>query len=159
MKINSGLLKLIVLVIGIIFLLMVPFSVARAASLQEVAGTYPDLPAIWAIIEPRLVVLLVLTVFDFLFGVILSLVAKNFKWEYLLHYLNSDILPILAWMATAVIGQIPAEFIPPGALPVFEYVVYTTVFLSIAASLYGNFKQIGVLSVGGKIDIDDRLPK
>lgn len=112
-------------------------------------GTFPSLAELWAVIEPRLVVLLILTIFDFLFGVILSLIAKDFKWDYLVHYLNTDILPILAWMAVAVISMIPAEFIPAGALPIFDGAVYITVFLSIAASLFGHFKKIGVLRAGG----------
>ncbi|OGO26439.1 MAG: hypothetical protein A2136_05550 [Chloroflexi bacterium RBG_16_54_11] len=159
MKKNSGLLKSIMLVLGIIILLMVPFSVAQAAS-PPAASSWPDFPAIWALIEPRLVVLLVLTVFDFLFGTILAIIAKEFKWDYLLHYLNSDILPILAWMAVAFISTIPAEFIPQGALPIFEVAVYTTVFLSIVASLIGHFQKIGVLKrVGGVTSFDDRFPR
>jgi len=150
-KINSNILKISLLVIGVILFLIIPLMNVQAAIPPEAsqASIFPSLSEIWAIIEPRLVVLLVLTVFDFLFGVILSLIAKDFKWEYLLHYLNTDILPILAWMAIAVIGQIPAEFIPSGTLPVFEYAVYATVFLSIVASLYGQFQKIGVLSAGG----------
>lgn len=111
--------------------------------------TFPSLTELWVVIEPRLIVLLILTIFDFLFGVILSLIAKDFKWDYLVHYLNTDILPILAWMTVAVISMIPAELIPSGALPVVEYGVYATVFLSIAASLYEHLKKIGVLTSRG----------
>ena len=125
-----------------------PVLAAPAASppLAVGAASFPELAEIWAIIAPRLVVLLILTVFDFLFGVILSLIGRVFKWEYLIHYLNTDILPILAWMAIVVITQVPAEFIPAGALPIFEYGVYATVFLSISASLFEHFKTIGVLT-------------
>jgi len=139
----------ILLIIMVIMFLMVPLAAAKAISLQEVAGTWPDFPAIWALIYPRLIILMALTVLDFLFGVILSLIAKEFKWDYLLHYLNTDLLPILSWMAIAVISTIPAEFFPKGMLPVIEYGVYATVFLAIIGSLYGHFQKIGVLSAGG----------
>ena len=98
---------------------------------------------------PPLVVFLILTVFDFLFGVILAIIARSLKWDYLLHYLNTDILPILAWMAIVVITKIPEQWIPTGALPVFEVGVYATFFLSIAASLFEQFKKIGVLTGKG----------
>ena len=134
--------------------LVSPLRTASAASPPLATGAvqYPSPGEVWAIIEPRLIVLLILTVFDFLFGVILSLIGREFKWDYLLHYLNTDILPILAWMACVVISVIPVEFIPAGALPVFEYGVYATVFLSIAASLFEQFKKIGVLTGTGKTD-------
>ena len=134
-----------------------PLRTASAASPPLAAGAaaFPGLGELWGAIFPRLVVLLVLTIFDFLFGVILAILGKTFKWDYLLHYLNTDILPILAWMACVVISQIPLEFIPAaaqkffsGAMPIFEYGVYTTVFLSIVASLFESFGKIGVLSNG-----------
>ncbi len=146
-----------IFLIMFIFAFMIPLTSAKAASPPDVASAFPDLPAIWAVIEPRLIVLLVLTLFDFLFGVILSIIAKDFKWEYLLHYLNTDILPILAWMAFAVMGTIPAEFLPQGILPIVADGVYATVSLAILASLYGHFKTIGVLSAEGKTNLNDRL--
>lgn len=125
-----------------------PLRTASAASPPLAAGaaSFPGPGEIWSVIYPRLVVLLILTLFDFLFGVILSVIAKEFKWDYLLHYLETDILPILAWMAIVVISLVPTEFIPAGALPIFEYGVYATVFLSISASLYEQFKKIGVIT-------------
>jgi hypothetical protein len=97
-KINSNIWKISLLLIGIMFILMITFSIANAASPTAGSETnaFPNLAELWAAIEPRLVVLLLLTVFDLIFGVILSLLAKDFKWDYLLHYLNSDVLPILA---------------------------------------------------------------
>ena len=143
---NNRHLWLFIAVLIVIFFL--PLRPVSAASPPLAAGTaaFPGLGEIWSVIEPRLIVLLILTIFDFLFGVILSIIAKEFKWDYLLHYLNSDILPILAWMATVVISLIPVEFIPAGALPIFEYGIYATVFLSIGASLFESFKKIGVLT-------------
>jgi hypothetical protein len=146
--------KILVIIGAILLVLLVPVMTvsAEASPLVVTNASFPDPAAIWAVIERRLVVLLILTLFDFLFGVILSLIDKTFKWDYLMHYLNSDILPILAWVAIVVISQIPAEFIPSGALPLFEYGVYATVFLSIAASLVGHFQKIGVLSGDTKPD-------
>jgi hypothetical protein len=131
-----------------LLLLFVPLATARAASppLAAQAASFPGPGEIWSVIYPRLLVLLILTVFDFLFGVILAIIGKEFKWDYLVHYLNTDILPILAWMAIVVISLVPAEFIPAGTLPILEYGVYATVFLSIVASLFESFKKIGVLS-------------
>jgi len=136
-------------IFGAYFLIsLLPSATVSAASPPLAAGAafFPSPGAIWAVIEPRLVVLFILTVFDFLFGVVLALIAKEFEWDYLLHYLNTDILPILAWIAVVVITQIPAELIPGGALPIFEYGVYATVFLSITASLFEQYKKIGILA-------------
>jgi hypothetical protein len=146
--------KILVIIGTIFFVLLIPFMTvsAEARFLVITDSSLPDPAAIWAVLEPRLVVLLILTLFDFLFGVILAVIAKTYQWDYLMHYLNTDILPILAWVAIVVIGQIPAEFIPSGALPVFEYGVYATVFLSISASLIGHFQKIGVLSGEKKPD-------
>lgn len=143
---NNRHLWLFIGVLFVIFFLPLRSVLAASPPLAAGAAVFPGLGELWAMIQPRLVVLLILTVFDFLFGVILSLIGKDFKWEYLLHYLNTDILPILAWMAMVVITQIPAEFVPGGALPIFEYGVYATVFLSIAASLFEHFKTIGVMT-------------
>jgi|GEM_PF-3083705 len=145
----------ILVIIGTIFLVfLIPFMTASAQArpLAVPDSSFPDPAVLWAVIEPRLVVLLILTIFDFLFGVILAVIAKTFQWDYLMHYLETDILPILAWIAIVVISQIPAEFIPSGALPLFEYGVYATVFLSNVASLVGHFQKIGVLSGEKKPD-------
>ncbi len=145
----------ILVIIGAVFLvLLIPFITASAEArpLAIPDSSFPDPAVVWAVIEPRLVVLLILTIFDFIFGVILAVIAKTFQWDYLMHYLETDILPILAWVAIVMISQIPAEFIPSGALPLFEYGIYATVFLSIAASLVGHFQKIGVLSGEKKPD-------
>jgi hypothetical protein len=147
-KQNGDIWRLFVIIGAVLLILIIPLMTAQAASPPLVvrAAAFPTPSEIWAIIEPRLIVLLILTIFDFLFGVILAVVSREFKWDYLMHYLNTDILPILVWMAVVVISQIPDEFIPAGALPVFEYGIYATVFLSITASLFGHFKKIGVLA-------------
>jgi len=123
-------------------------------------STSLNLSVIWATIFPLLMVLLLITFFDFLIGVIVALASKTFKWEYLMHYVNTDILPILAWLVMAILSFIPSELLPAGTLPplvggsltVFAYGMYTTVVLSILKSLLDSFKEIGVLSDGGKIE-------
>ncbi len=153
-KTTADLWKLLVIIGAVFLVLLIPFMTASAEArpLAVPDSSFPDPAAVWAVIEPRLLVLLILTIFDFLFGVILAVIAKTFQWDYLMHYLETDILPIFAWVAIVVISQIPAEFIPSGALPLFEYGVYVTVFLSIAASLVGHFQKIGVLSGEKKPD-------
>ena len=143
---NKGHLSIFIAALIVIFTFPLRPALAASPPLAAGAAAFPGLGELWSVIMPRLVVLLILTVFDFLFGVILAVIGKVFKWDYLLHYLNTDILPILAWMAIVVITQIPEQFIPTGALPLFEWGVYTTVFLSIVASLFESFKQIGVIT-------------
>jgi hypothetical protein len=105
-----------------------------------------DLPALWAAISGKLLVLAVLTLLDFLLGTIISVVKKDFKLEYLMHYVNSDILPILGWLAVTVIVAIPQALTPEGVvLPIVEAGVYATVFLGILASVLGHLSSIGIL--------------
>lgn len=109
-------------------------------------SAFPPLSEIWAYIEPRMLVLFLLTAFDLIFGVVIAVIGKTFKWDYLTHYLTSDVLPIFAWIAIAIIGFIPAEFLPQGVIPIVADVVYATVALTILGSLYESFKSIGVLN-------------
>lgn len=101
---------------------------------------------VWNIIEGRLLVLALLTALDLVFGVIVSFIQKEFKWECLYHYLDTDVLPIFAWIGVVLITNIPAELIPIGfTIPIVADVVYATVFLSILGSLVGSFGKLGVL--------------
>jgi hypothetical protein len=112
---------------------------------EKTMSTFPAISTIWTAIEPGLLVLFILTIIDTLFGVVLSVIDKTFKWEYLTHYLNTDIMPTLAWVAIAVIGFIPQELLPAQTMPIFATTVYATVVLSILGSLYEHFKTIGVM--------------
>ena len=101
---------------------------------------------LWSLLSGGLIVLSGLTLLDFVIGVIVSLVSKTFKWEYLMHYLNSDVLPILGWIVVVIITTIPSGLVPPGgALPIVSTAVYGTVFLGILASILGSLADIGVL--------------
>lgn len=104
------------------------------------------LTMLWGLLQTKLVVLFLLTALDFVFGVIVSLVKKDFKWEYLMHYVNTDVLPILAWVGVVLLSTIPATAIPGGVvIPVVPDVIYGTVFLSILASVIGAFTAIEAL--------------
>lgn len=118
-----------------------------------------DLSAMWAAISGKLLVLAVLTLLDVLLGTVISIVKKNFKLEYLMHYVNSDILPILGWLAVFIITSIPAAYLPEGqALPIVEVFVYGTVFLGILASVLKHLTEIGVFTnVLNKIGIGDKV--
>lgn len=106
-----------------------------------------DIPALWAAISGKLLVLAVLTMLDFLLGTIISIVKKEFKLEYLMHYLDSDVLPILGWLAVFIITAIPAALVPEGAfLSIVEWGVYSTVFLGILASILKHLASIGILT-------------
>jgi hypothetical protein len=101
---------------------------------------------VWIMIEGKLLVLALLTALDFVFGVTVSLlIKKDFKWVYLSHYLETDVLPIFAWVGVVLLATIPADLVPAGVVPVVDNVVYATIFLSILASVLGSFAEIGVL--------------
>jgi hypothetical protein len=103
---------------------------------------------LWSLIGGGLIVLSGLTLLDFLIGVIVAVIAKNFKWEYLMHYLQSDVLPIFGWVVIVILTTIPEGLVPPGgALPVASGVVYASVFLGIMASILGSLADAGVLQV------------
>lgn len=107
------------------------------------------LTQLWAALDGRLIVLAVLTLVDFILGVIVSLfVLKDFKWERLNHYLLTDVLPIFAWIGVVVVANIPAEFVPSGIILVIPDAVYATVFIGILASILGSVKEMGVLTAG-----------
>ena len=101
---------------------------------------------IWAAIQTKLVVLAVLMALDFILGVVVALVFKEFDWQKLDHYLLTDFLPILGWLVVVIITSIPAELIPGGfTIPVVADVVYGTVFVAILTSILQNLAKAGVL--------------
>ncbi|OGO12748.1 MAG: hypothetical protein A2Y53_04955 [Chloroflexi bacterium RBG_16_47_49] len=102
---------------------------------------------LWGLLKGGLVALTLLTALDFIFGVIVSLLKKDFKWSYLGHYLTSDVLPIFVWVGVVLISTIPAEFIPEGVIIVAKSIVYGTVFLMILGSLLESFAYFGVLKL------------
>lgn len=105
------------------------------------------LEMLWGLLKNGLAAFVLLTIIDFVFGVLVSLVIKkDFKWEYLSHYLLTDVLPVFAWVGVVLISTIPAEFVPSGVLPVISGAVYASVFIQIFASIMGSFAEIGVLT-------------
>jgi hypothetical protein len=102
--------------------------------------------ALWAALDGRLLVLALLTVIDIVFGVVIALVKnKNFKWEYLANFLNSDVLPIFGWIGIVLIASIPSGLVPAGAILIGTDVVYGFVFLKILASILGSLADMGIL--------------
>jgi len=99
----------------------------------------------WQGMETQLFILLALTVVDVVFGITLAVIGRNFKWDYLTNYLQSDFLPIIAWMAVAVLGAFPLPKVADVVLPWGSEAVYATVFLKLAASVLGHFQKIGVI--------------
>ncbi len=97
-----------------------------------------------AVIDDRLIALIILTAIDFILGVVLALVHKTFSWEKLTGYIESDLLPILAWLAVEVISALPQDVVPSGAVNVVPLVVYSTVFLKITASILSHVSNMGV---------------
>lgn len=98
------------------------------------------------VVQGKLIVLLFLTLLDLLFGVILALRRGEFKWGKLVGYLDSDILPILAWLAVEGMALIPGELIPAGAELFAPQIVYATVFIAILASVAGHLSAFGLLT-------------
>jgi hypothetical protein len=108
----------------------------------------PGIQVVIAALYNKLLILLVLMLFNVLFGVIMALVKKRFQWDYLTNYLQSDLLPILGWLAYGYICLIPvgSESIPTGVLTVTESAVYLTVLLRIMSSLLTHFAEIGIMT-------------
>jgi len=101
---------------------------------------------LWSLLSGGLYVLGGLTLIDFLLGTIFALIKKEFKWEYMMHFLTSDLLPIFGWVVVVVLTTIPAGLTPPGgALPVTSGFVYGIVFLGIMGSILGSLADFGVL--------------
>lgn len=104
------------------------------------------LDAFVAAVQGKLIVLLFLTLLDLLFGVILALRRGEFLWRKLLGYLDSDVFPILAWLAVEAMALIPGDLIPAGAELFAPQIVYATVFIVIMASVAGHLSAFGVLT-------------
>lgn len=111
--------------------------------------------AIWTAIQAKLIVLAVLMGLDFILGVVVAIVLKEFDWQKLDHYLLTDFLPILGWIVVVIITSIPKDLIPGGfQLPVVADVVYGTVFVAILTSILENLAKAGVLkNLFSKINI------
>ena len=110
--------------------------------------TFPPIGVFVSQVGGYLIALLILMSVDFILGVLTALVKKEFSLEKLAGYLQSDLLPIVGWLALRVILYIPAGYFP-AASPVTEavgYVVYATVFLQILGSVIGTLGKIGVFS-------------
>jgi len=116
---------------------------------------YPGIDIVVSALSGKLFTLLLLMFLDLLFGVIVALVKKVFKWDYLTNYLVTGFLPIVAWLAIGIIGFIPDQYIPASVTMVAETVVYATVFLKLLTSFLASMSSIGVLTNAlGKLGIN-----
>lgn len=97
-------------------------------------------------VSGKLMALLVLTAVDIFFGVVLAIRQGRFQWARLADYLDTDILPALAWLAIEALALIPANMIPGQAEIFVPQIVYATVFIKILASVAGHFAALGVLT-------------
>jgi hypothetical protein len=111
---------------------------------------------LWTLLQGGLIALTALTVIDVIFGILVALfIKKDFKWVYLNHFMTSDVMPILGWVAVVIITTIPA--VPTEIMPVVSGTVYTFVLLSIVASVLESFSAIGILTnTLGKIGIGNK---
>jgi hypothetical protein len=117
---------------------------------------YPSIDLIVTALSGKLFTLLVLMFMDLLFGVIVALVKKEFKWDYLTNYLVTGFLPIAAWLAIGLLGFIPDQYIPASVTMVAEVTVYATVFLKLLASFLASMSALGVLTAPlGKIGVGE----
>lgn len=105
------------------------------------------LPSVWLALYPRILVLVIVMAIDFLLGVIVALIMHEFDWQKLNHYLTSDFLPILGWIAAVLLVCLPVAFLPEGKpVPIFSDVIYGTVFFTMLASVLQTLAKIGVLT-------------
>lgn len=102
--------------------------------------------ALWVMLQGGLIAFAILVLLDIVFGVVAALVLKKFKWEYLMHFVNTDLIPISVWIGAVVLSTIPAEQIPKEAVLIASNIIYVSVFLSILASIMGSWKDLGVLT-------------
>jgi len=109
----------------------------------------PDLELYVNAVANKLLWLLIFAVADMLFGVIQSLLKKEFDWEYLTNYLVSNGIPIIAWLVAEFLMLAPQSVIPENAQPLLDglsWTIYGTVALKIIASILGHFAALPALS-------------
>lgn len=98
-----------------------------------------------SLLKGFLPVLALLTLIDFVLGVVVALVKKKFQWVYLYHFLETDVLPILVWIVVVMINAIPQAYIPKGfVIPLVSGFIYLTIFASIIGSILESIKDAGI---------------
>jgi hypothetical protein len=93
-----------------------------------------------------LLALIGLMAIDVVLGVIVALVKHEFKWDKLTGYLESDLLPIVGWLAISLILLIPAKYVPDTSTvtDITQVAAYSTVFLKILGSVLVNLQRVGM---------------
>lgn len=92
----------------------------------------------------QLVVLLILTLVDLLFGVIAAIKARTFKLEKMAGVMTSDLLPILGWIGIVIIAAIPQDLIPANFVGYAPTGAYGLVFIKIVGSILGSVASFGL---------------
>ena len=112
---------------------------------------------LWTLLQGGLFAFTLLTIIDIILGIAVAVfIKKNFKWTYISHFMTSDVLPIIGWVAVVMITTIPSELIPGGVLPIVSTAIYGFVFVGILASILESLSDIGILTnMFGKVGIGD----
>ena len=118
---------------------------------------FPTGLELWTLIWPKLLWLLIIMIADVVFGVIEALVHKKFEWQYLMGFVDSDLIPVMAWIVWVVITAIPAGF--SQFLPITADALYWIIAVSILGSFLKSLAELGVLTkpfdkVGVKVGED-----
>lgn len=106
------------------------------------------LDAFWGGVQSGLVWLISLTLIDLVLGSYLAFRQGRFDLSKLPGFVDSDIVPILIWLATEIFPFLPQEVIPSDAsyLTGLSKVVFTAVFVKISASVLSHLSAFGVFS-------------
>jgi hypothetical protein len=107
--------------------------------------TSENLLAFWQSVQNQVLFLLALVVLDVLFGIYVAFRQKRFELEKLAGYIDSDLIPILVWLAVSFITSFFGQVIPEAFELVAPNAVYVTVVLKIGGSLLGHWSALGVL--------------
>ena len=108
----------------------------------------------------QLLVLLVLSLIDLVFGVLAALRAGNFKLEKLAGVLESDLFPIIGWLGVVAIAAIPQDLVPSNYVGYLPEGAYGLVFIKIAGSILGSVSSFGLaVDTLKKIGVQAKQPK
>lgn len=100
----------------------------------------------WEAVKGGLAVLALLTVIDIVFGVIEAVIHKKFEWQALMHFVQTDLLPILAWLVIVLLKLIPEVLLPKGyTIPVVSELYYGGLVLSIFGSIFKSWAELGIM--------------
>jgi hypothetical protein len=100
----------------------------------------------WAEIAVPLQVLLILTGLDVVFGILVAVLQKRFEWQKVAGFMTTDIPYVLVWMATALLGQLPPEYLPQVITDYGPKAAYAFTSVAIGGSFVAHLAALGMLS-------------